>query len=69
MSAPFRFLSNEEFERLGSGEKLTYLSDAMAELELAKVPHAVRGWHSLFRQTQQQQQPQPKDDSEPPKSK
>ena len=68
MASPFKFLSVDEFERLNSGEKLTYLSDAMAELERANMPRDVRGWHSLFRQQQQQQQqqPQPKEDMEPP---
>ena len=58
MSAAFKFLSTEEFKRLSSGEKLTYLSDAMEELERLKVPRAVRGWHSMFSQPQQQQQQQ-----------
>jgi len=55
----FKFLSTEQFERLASREKLTYLSDAMEELQRLKVPPEVRGWHSLFAQSQQQQQPQP----------
>ena len=59
MPDTFKYLSNAEFDLLGSNEKLTYLSDAMAELERAKVPRAVRGWHSLFSQTQHQEQPQP----------
>jgi hypothetical protein len=62
--APFQFLSMDKFERLGSGEKPAYLSDVMEELERAKVPPEVRGWHSLFTQEQQQQQ-QPNDDTKP----
>ena len=62
MAAPFKFLSMAEFELLSSQQKLAYLSDAMEELERAKVPRAVRGWHSLFTPIQQQQQPQPADD-------
>jgi hypothetical protein len=61
----FKYLSNAEFESLNSSEKLVYLSDAMEELERAKVPRAVRGWHSLFSRTQQQQQEQPQDDQQP----
>ena len=49
---------------LTSTEKLAYLSDAMEELRLAKLP--VHGWDSLFTQSQQQQQPQTKDDSAKP---
>lgn len=52
----------EAFERLGSSDKLTYLSDAMEELQRLKVPRELRGWHSLFTQ-EQQQLPQPKDDT------
>ena len=67
VGAPFKFLSMDEFERLGSGEKLAYLSDAMEKLERAKVPRDIRGWHILFTQQQQQQQlqPKPKDDTKP----
>ena len=38
MVPPFKFLSMDEFKPLGCGEKLTYLSDAMEELERLKVP-------------------------------
>jgi hypothetical protein len=65
---PFAFLSHKEFDTLSSGAKLAYLTDAMIELERAKVPRAVRGWHSLFSQSQQQQQPQNNDDSGPPQT-
>jgi len=58
MAEPFRFLSNEEFERLPSLERLTYLSDAMEELERTRVPRDDRGWHSLFSDSPQQQEPQ-----------
>src|SRR4030095_242602 len=64
---PFSFLSNAEFERLGPRAKLDYLSEAMIELERVKVPRAVRGWHSLFSQSQQQQ-PQNNDDAGPPQN-
>ena len=37
-----------DFERLSHVEKLAYLSDAMEELERAKVPREVRGWDSVF---------------------
>jgi hypothetical protein len=69
MASPFRLLFIDEFERLNSAEKLAYLSDAMAELERANLPRDVRGWHSLFRHQQQQQQAQPKEDMEPPEEK
>ena len=55
MVPPFKFLSMDEFKRLGCGEKLTYLSDAMEELERLKAPPKVRRWHSPFTQEQQQQ--------------
>ena len=48
MDASFRFLSTTEFELLSHAEKLAYLSDAMEELERAKVPREVRGWNSVF---------------------
>ena len=64
MTSPFKLLSNAEFEKLSSREKLAYLSDAMEELERAKVPRAERGWHSLFTPAQQEQYPTA--DSEPP---
>jgi len=54
--------------RLSSGEKLTYLSDAMDELELERLPREGHGWNSLFTQTQQQQQPQSKDNPNSPES-
>ena len=72
MASPFRFLSIDEFERLGSAEKLAYLNESMAELERANMPPEARGWHSLFRQQQQQQQqqqPQPRQDADPPEEK
>jgi Zn-finger domain-containing protein len=62
VAGSFKFLSMEAFERLGSSDKLTYLSDAMEELQRLKVPRELRGWHSLFTQ-EQQQLPQPKDDT------
>jgi len=48
MAASFRFLCTDEFERLSTAEKFAYLSDAMEELERAKVPRDVRSWDSLF---------------------
>ena len=49
MAESFRFLSTPEFERLTHAQKLTYLSDAMEELERAKVPRQVRDWDILFK--------------------
>ena len=57
MTPLFRFLSTTEFEGLSHREKLTYLSDAMEEVERLKTPHDERGWNSMFTQPQQQQQP------------
>ena len=65
MPAAFKFLSTAEFERLSPAQKLAYLSDAMEELERAKIPRDTRGWHSLFTRTQEQQQPQPSGDPTP----
>ena len=72
----FEFLSTAEFERLSPADRLTYLSEAMEELDRLKLPRAVRGWHSLFSRPQQQQQqhqqsqpspePLPGRDPEPP---
>jgi hypothetical protein len=66
MASPFKFLSMGEFEALDSKTKLAYISEAMEELKRANLPDHVRGWHSLFRQSQQQQQPQPKDGPDTP---
>ena len=66
MASPFRFLSVGEFEGLDSKAKLAYINDAMGELKRANVPSHVLGWHSLFTQAQQQQQPQSKDEPDTP---
>jgi hypothetical protein len=67
MAAPFKFLSVSEFEALNPEEKRVYVSEATAELERTKADPAAGGWHRLFRQEQQQQQPQTKDDPKEPK--
>ena len=51
----FKFLSIAEFESLSSAERLAYLSDAMEELERAKIPREARGWDSLFTPAHQSQ--------------
>ena len=56
MPPAFRFLSTADFERLTSAERLTYLSDAMEEMERLKVPHDKRGWLNLSSQTPDPQQ-------------
>jgi hypothetical protein len=69
MAASFRFLCMDEFAQLSQAGKLTYLSDAMEELERAKVPRGIRNWDSLFEPaTQQQQQQQAQGNSRPPDS-
>ena len=70
MPGPFTFLTITEFEQLGSREKLSYLSDAMCELQRTKRSE-IHGWENLFAQppvTQQQQQEQPPPEADPPKS-
>jgi hypothetical protein len=66
---PFKFLTVSEFEALNPEEKRVYISEATAEQERTKLDPAAGGWDKLFRQdrpqTQQQQQPQPKDDKKP----
>jgi len=51
MASSFKFLSMAEFRALDSTEQLAYLSDAMQELDRAKIPRDERRWENLFAQS------------------
>ena len=50
MPVPFKFIAAADYERLTHSEQLTYLSDAMEEMDRLKVPPDQREWLKLFSQ-------------------